>query len=71
MASLKADVEAIVHRLTTDHGCSAKLSKNGHWRVSRPGHQPITMSRTPSDQRVIRNIHRDVRVYLGVDLKTG
>jgi hypothetical protein len=59
MASLKADVEAIVHRLTTDHGCSAKLSKNGHWRVSR---------RTPSDQRVIRNIKSDVRRYLGVNL---
>lgn len=71
MASLKADVEAIVHRLTTDHGCSAKLSKNGHWRVSRPGHQPITMSRTPSDQRVLKNIRGDVRKYLGVDLNTS
>ena len=66
MASLKADVERIVQTLVTDHDCEAKLSKNGHWRVSRPGHQPITMSRTPSDQRVLKNIRRDIRVYLGV-----
>lgn len=69
MASLKRDVQTIVDRLQRDHGCSAKLTKAGHWRVSRPGHQPVTMSRTPSDQRAIQNINRDVRVFLGVDLK--
>lgn len=69
MASLKRDVETIVDRLVSQHGCSAKLTTSGHWRVSRPGHQPITMSRTPSDQRALKNMHRDARVYLGVDLK--
>lgn len=68
MASLRRDVESIVDRLKRDHGCAAKLTTSGHWRVSRPGHQPISMSRTPSDQRVIRNIKGDVRKYLGVDL---
>lgn len=68
MASLKRDVQTIVDRLQRDHGCSAKLTKAGHWRVSRPGHQPVTMSRTPSDQRAIQNILADTRRYLGVTL---
>lgn len=68
MASLRRDVQSIVDRLKRDHGCSAALSKAGHWRVTRPGHKPVTMSRTPSDQRAIRNIKSDVRRYLGVDL---
>jgi hypothetical protein len=67
MASLKRDVETIVDKLCADHGCSAKLTKNGHWRVRRPGHQPVTMSRTPSDQRALANIRSDVRRYLGVN----
>lgn len=68
MASLKADVERIVRLLERDHGCEVKLTNRGHWRVTRPGYQPVTMSRTPSDQRVIKNIRGDVAKYLGVQL---
>lgn len=68
MASLRRDVESIVDRLTTTYGCHVKLSKNGHWRVSRPGHQSISLSRTPSDQRALANIKSDVKRYLGVIL---
>lgn len=68
MASLKRDVQSIVDQLCRDHGCEAKLTTGGHWRVKRPGHQPITMSRTPSDQRAMKNIRGDVRKYLGVEL---
>lgn len=68
MASLRRDVESLVSVLCRDHGCSAKLTGKGHWRVTRQGHAPVTLSRTPSDQRALRNMRRDVRVYLGVTL---
>ncbi len=68
MASLKADVEALVKRLVNDYDCTARTTNRGHWRISRPGHQPITMSSTPSDQRAIRNARGDIRRYLGVTL---
>lgn len=71
MASLRRDVETIVRRLVAEHGCEAKLTRGGHWRVSRPGRQSITIARTPSDQRAIRNVRQDVRRYLGVDLSAG
>lgn len=69
MASLRRDVQSIVDRLKQDHGCSVRSTGSGHhWFVTRPGHKPVTVSRTPSDQRAIRNIKSDVRRYLGVDL---
>lgn len=68
MASLKRDVQTIVDTLVRDHGCTAKLTTGGHWRISRPGHQPITMSRTPSDQRALKNQRGDIRKYLGIVL---
>lgn len=70
MAGLKKDVNAILARLqSSEYGCEVTAQKTGHWRVKRAGHQPITVSRSPSDQRALANIHRDVRVYLGIDLK--
>lgn len=68
MASLKSDVERMVKELCRDHECTAKLTRRGHWRVSRPGHQPISMARTPSDQRALNNMRADVAKFLGVDL---
>lgn len=69
MAGLRKDVDRILKRLEADYDCTVRSTGKDHWRVTRPGHQPITMSRTPSDQRVLRNIEADVRKYLGIDLK--
>lgn len=69
MASLRRDVETFVSVLCRDHDCSAKLTGKGHWRVTRPGYTPVTLSRTPSDQRALRNAIGDVRRYLGVDMR--
>lgn len=67
MGRLKADVEQLVQKLVTEHGCNARLSKSGYWRITRPGYSAVTMSRTPSDQRAIRNMQADCRRFLGVD----
>lgn len=69
MANLKGDVNKILAKLQEpEHGCTVKTSGKGHWRVRRPGHQPITVSRSPSDQRALANIISDVRRYLGIEL---
>ena len=68
MATLKSEVERLVQTLVADHGCQAKISKNGHWRISRRGHSAITMARTPSDRRAVDNMRTDIRRYLGVSL---
>lgn len=70
MAGLKKDVERLLATLQTpQYGCSVKPTNSGHWRVRRPGYQSISVARSPSDQRALKNIHRDVRVHLGIDLK--
>lgn len=69
MAGLRKDVEAILKLLKAEYGCTVRITGKEHWRVSRPGFPPITMSRTPSDPRALKNIRRDVRLYLGVDLR--
>lgn len=68
MASMKRDVESIVDRLSQDYGCTVRVTKAGHWRVTRPGYQSVTMARTPSDKRALANMKGDIRRYLGVDL---
>ena len=68
MARLRSDVVKLVNLLVDVHGCTARRSKTGHWQVTRPGFQPVSMSGTPSDQRAIRNMRSDVQRYLGIDL---
>lgn len=68
MASFKAEVADLVGRLVSEHGCKATLTKAGHWKVSRPGNQPVILSRTPSDQRAVRNMHGDIKRNLGITL---
>lgn len=64
----RRDVEQIVKQLRRNHGCTAELRKNGHWRVHRKGRQSITTAGSPSDRRATQRIRSDVRRYLGVEL---
>ena len=70
MAGLRKDVNQLLATLQAPpYNCDVSLGRTGHWRVNRPGHQAISVSQTPSDQRAMRNIKSDVRKYLGIDLK--
>lgn len=69
MKGHRKEVNAIVTRLVSEHGCTARKTGDKHWRITRPGHAVITMSATPSDPRALRNIRADIRRYLGIDLK--
>lgn len=68
MASLKRDVQSLVDLLCRDHGCEARLTGSSHWWVTKPDCQPVSISRTPSDHRVLKNIKGDIRRNFGVDL---
>lgn len=68
MASLKADVSALVAVLVGEHECTVRVTRAGHWRISRPGYSSVTMFRTPSDQRAISNMRADVKRHLGINL---
>ena len=61
------EVKAILKVLQRE-GCTVKTTGGGHWRVSRTGCQSITIAKTPSDGRTLKNIRADVRRYLGIDL---
>lgn len=68
-SALRRDVRDIVRALEADHGCTAVISKgSSHWKVTMPGKPPVFMSHSPSDHRAIRNIKRDIRNVLGIDL---
>ena len=49
-------------------GCEVSRTKGGHWRISRPGCPPVTLSNTPSDARAMRNALADLKRNLGVNL---
>ena len=49
-------------------GCTVRPTGGGHWRVSRDGHQSITMAKSPTDHRTLMNVRQDVRRYLGIEL---
>jgi hypothetical protein len=68
MASRKREVLSLVAALVRDYGCTERLMKNGHLRVSRPGHRPISVSLSSSDQRAIDNVRAEARRHLGADV---
>jgi hypothetical protein len=68
MASLRSDVRSVVDRLCADHGCTARMTRSGHWRVDRPGQRSLTFSGSPSDHRALKNIHGELRRHWGIDL---
>lgn len=69
MAGLRKDVDLLIKQLQAPEcGCTVSLGRGGHYWVSRPGHRSITVSRSPSDQRAIQNIRRDIRKHLGIEL---
>lgn len=66
-AGLRKEVNAILRVLRNEpYCCEVRTSGQDHWRVTRPGHGVITVSRTPSDQRALHNIRGDVRRYLNI-----
>lgn len=68
MSGMRRQVNAIIKTLERDHGCVAKMTKGSHWRVTREGFPPVTISHSPSDPRAVDNIKADVRRYLGINL---
>lgn len=68
MAGLRKDAQRLRRTLETEYGCTVTLGKQGHWKVTLPGCQPVFISDTPSDQKALRNIKGDVRRHLGIEL---
>lgn len=69
MATPKKDMSQLVRTLQTDaYGCTVTKTKNGHWKVVKPGRQPVFMSSTPGDRHALDNAKADVRRYLGLDV---
>ena len=66
---LSAEVEvAPPCRVGDPAALGVRPTGGGHWRVSRDGHQSITMAKSPSDHRTLMNVRQDVRRYLGIEL---
>lgn len=65
MASSKRDIEQLL-KVLRSQGCEVTLTRNGHWRVSRPGCNSVTVARTPSDPRALKNAKADIRRAFGV-----
>ena len=69
MSGLKKDVDDLLRLVQRpEHGCTVTGGRGRHWKVSRPGYGSVAVSRTPSDQRALRNIKSELRKYLGVSL---
>lgn len=49
-------------------GCTARLTRAGHWRVTGPKGGTVTVPCSPSDSRSLLNARANVRRYLGVDV---
>lgn len=62
----RKDVNQIIKELRR-RGCTAEYRNSGHWRISRPGYQSITMSQSPRSGSTDL-VKRDVRKYLGIEL---
>lgn len=67
-ASVQKDVNALLRRLRTEFGCTIAPTGGGHWRVSREGCRPIVVSASPSRENALRNVKRDARRHLGIEL---
>lgn len=69
MATPKKDMSQLVKTLQTpSYGCTVTKTRNGHWKVAKPGRPPVFMSSTPSDRRALDNAKADVRRYLDLDV---
>jgi hypothetical protein len=44
-----------------DQGCRVVITPNNHYKVYVPGGKLVVISSTPSDNRAIENIKRDLR----------
>lgn len=53
MASRKDTLQLI--RWAEDRGWSATLTKGGHVKLTKPGHDTVTVAGTPSDHRAMLN----------------
>ena len=49
-------------------GCTARLTRAGHWRVTGPKGGTVTVPQTPSDRRSLRNVRSNIRRYLDLDI---
>lgn len=70
MSGLRKDVNLLLATLQAPpYNCDVTAGRAGKWRVTREGYQTVSVSQTPSDRRAMQNILKDVRTYLGIDLK--
>jgi hypothetical protein len=68
MAGYAREVTRMMKQLQrVEYGCDVVRSGKGHWKVSRAG-RTVTVSSTPSDGRVIRNIRADLKRYLSITI---
>lgn len=69
MGADRREARRIVKRLQrAEYGCTVTSTKSGHWKVTRPGCQPVYVSSTPTDHHAVRNILGDIRRHLGIEL---
>lgn len=62
----KKEMQAVVRKLRK-RGVEVEQLPNGHYRTKTT--PPITMAASPSDTNAARAATRDIRKYLGIDLR--
>lgn len=56
----RKDIRALIRRLRKQ-GWQAVILSSGHWRLTNPDGERITMSATPSNHRAFKNARADAR----------
>ena len=67
-SGLTREVRRLMKVLASDHGCTVTRNKSSHWKVTRPGCQPVFVSCSQSNATGYRNAVADLRRILGVNI---
>lgn len=69
MSGHAREVRSILRELERPvHGCTVTRTSSGHWKVTKPGHQPVIIANSPNKDRAIRNIRADLKRHLGIEV---
>jgi predicted RNA binding protein YcfA (HicA-like mRNA interferase family) len=61
------DTRQLIARLR-EQGFTVRLAKSGHYRVSGPGGQTVTVPQSPSCGRSLANARANLRRWLGAEV---
>jgi hypothetical protein len=67
--NLAREINRLMRDLARDHGCEVtKGNRSSHWKVTRPGCQPVFVSASPTNARGLRNALADLRRELNIEI---